>query len=83
MVYTFHLFVLLIMCSGKTEELECVVVTPQHKKVCVLTESGSLCCSKKAENSTILSLGPAIDLPCHAGPMSPPGMAEPSLESNP
>lgn len=32
-----------------------------------LTDSGSLCCSRKAENSTSLSLVVPIDRPCHAG----------------
>lgn len=32
-----------------------------------LTESGSLCCSRKAENSTSLSLVVPIDRPCQAG----------------
>lgn len=32
-----------------------------------LTDSGSLCCSKKAENSTSLSLEVPMERPCHAG----------------
>lgn len=32
-----------------------------------LTESGSLCCSRKAENSTSLSLDVPMERPCHAG----------------
>lgn len=33
----------------------------------LLTESGSLCCSKKAENSTKRSLDVPMERPCHAG----------------
>lgn len=33
----------------------------------VLTDSGSLCCSRKAENSTSLSLVVPIERPCQAG----------------
>lgn len=32
-----------------------------------LTESGSLCCSRKAENSTSLSLDVPMERPCQAG----------------
>lgn len=32
-----------------------------------LTESGFLCCSRKAENSTSLSLDVPMERPCHAG----------------
>ena len=53
------------------------------KQLYVLTESGSLGCSKKAENSTSLNLGPAIDLPCHGGRAISLEMEDGSLESNP
>lgn len=36
----------------------------------VLTESGSRCCSKNAENSTNRNFGPAMDLPCQGGATS-------------
>lgn len=37
-----------------------------HQQI-LLTVSGSLVCSRKAENSTRRSLGPAMERPCHAG----------------
>lgn len=42
----------------------CITKNKQTKK---LTDSGSLCCSKKAENSTSLSLEVPMERPCHAG----------------
>lgn len=38
-----------------------------HTPLCILTESGSLCCSRKAENSTRRSLVVPMDRPCQAG----------------
>ena len=49
---------------------------PEH------TESASLCCSRKAENSTSLTFGPAILRPCHAGCTSL-GIEVGGLMSNP
>lgn len=38
-----------------------------HTPLGTLTESGSLCCSRKAENSTRRSLVVPMDRPCQAG----------------
>ena len=52
-------------------------------RLITLTESGSLGCSKNAENSTSLSLGPAMDLPCHGGSAISPDIDEGRRESRP